>query len=180
MLDSAIMTQGVQDKDGQKTEIRYRRDFSGISLAAYRRLLLPAIEAVAAAGISGDAEFGKLTGAGVAPHLAKVCVLWPLQQKKSMQKTTELLSRRRDWVARRHKTFFSLRRKHGDGFLESLFRVTSDGDIVFSGETGGDPGPLDRFEIEACLAMYPFYTLVIGASREVKSKLAEALAHKIS
>jgi hypothetical protein len=161
-----------------KNRIVRPRNFSGISLSAYKRLLGSAIEAASKSGRCGARSVGELTEAGLAPHLAKVYSIWSRQQKLSMEKTIEMLGRKKSWLAVRKKTFSALRERVGEEKLDSLFRIDECGEIVFD-PSGGGP-TLSAKEKEACLSMYPLYTLVLGAPRELKVKLATALALKLS
>jgi hypothetical protein len=97
-----------------------------------------------------------------------------------MEQTMELLTRRKSWLASRKRVFSTLRKKLGDEKLDSLFRVSENGEIVFDGNGGGVDLRLTPLQKESCLAMYPLYTLVLGSPKEVKIKLAEALALRLS
>jgi hypothetical protein len=160
--------------------LSYRRNFAGISLAAYKRLLNTAIEAAVKSGCHRAASISDLTGAGLAPHLAKVYSIWHKQQKKSMEKTIELLTQRKSWLASRKRNFSAMRKKLGDEKLDALFRVNEDGEITLDSHAVEGGVKLTQLQKESCLAMYPLYTLILGSPKEVRVKLAEALALKLS
>lgn len=155
--------------------------FAGVSLGAYKRLLKTAIETVASSRVRDDSTIAGLTSSGIPPHLARIYLLWAKQQRIAMGETSELFKRRKDWIKKRHKIFGALRGRLGDSMLDSMFRVSEDGSIIFSRLRSEIGTPtLSNSEVEACLSMYSFYTLVLGAPSEIKSKLAEALAKKLS
>lgn len=139
-------------------------------MAAYKRLLPCALEAVA----------GGATGEQLAPHLNKVYSTWPEQQKRAMNLVSQIGSRSKIWVSGRKRTFTRLRDRLGETELDGIFRVTWTGEIVFDREEAQVREiSLKKQEIESCILMYSFYTLVLGAPYEVKSRLAELLASKL-
>jgi len=167
------MEKHLQEGGRMGTSYINKRQVRGISLAAYKRLLPCAIETVAKERFSGDKVV-------LAPHLNKVYETWPLQQKQAMLKISQMGTRSRGWVARRKKTFAQLRSKFGEVTLDGIFRVSWEGEIWFDKEEAvANKVSLGKFEVEACVFMYSFYTLVIGAPNEVKHKLANMLASKL-
>lgn len=143
-------------------------------MGAYKRLLPCALEAA-----SGDA--GEGAGKWMAPHLSKVYTMWPAQQKQAMTKIAQMGKQSKNWITRRKKTFGQLRAKLGEVALDGVFRVTWEGEIIFDREEAEGRGiKFSRAEVESCLMLYSFYTLALGAPREVKSKLAEMLANKLA
>lgn len=167
------MEKHLEKSNRMETSYIKKRQVRGVSLAAYKRLLPCAIEAVAKDKRPGERV-------ALAPHLNKVYETWPLQQKQAMLKISQMGTRSRGWVVRRKKTFAQLRGKFGEVTLDGIFRVSWEGEIWFDKEEAEAKNvTLGKFEVEACVFMYSFYTLVIGAPTEVKHKLASMLASKL-
>ncbi len=134
-------------------------NFEGVSLAAYRRLLVAAIAA------AQEKE--------VPPHLARVHKLWPAQQEKSLQVLASLMRDGQEEIQKRHFRFNAVRERIGEDILEALLRVTPKGEIRPCREAEGE---LDPEEQEACHTIYSLYTLAIGTDSKVRKMLAKVLA----
>jgi hypothetical protein len=154
-----------------KTTFIKSNHFQGISLAAYKRLLPCALETMATSGEGGQV---------LAPHLQKVFDVWPKQQRLAMAQIVNMSKRSKAWVRRRKKTFEERRCSLGETTMDAVFRVLWNGAIVFDAEEARERrAKFSKLDVESCILMYSFYTLVIGAPAEVKIKLAEMLAGKL-
>jgi len=161
-----------------RTSVKRRSagSFEGISLAAYKRLLPSALAAAQNAGFARAAQARELCEAGVPPHLAKVCEIWPEQQKKSLAALAQIRDAGGREIARKYSVFTTVRKELGEAVLESMFRVMPDGEIRLDCDSAGDLGSDHE---ECCRTIYALYALSIGSTGEIRSLLSRLLAASI-